>query len=136
MKWLIALLLDSRPWREGNCRLKFLLSGVLLTVLAGCATPGLMKRWEREEQSPIESRHFVIFVDEGIDRAVGLEVLDALEFARERVGQACGYYCDDKIICNLGTGNGFSVRQIIAAAEEVTGRKAPVTFGPRRPGDA
>lgn len=101
MKWLIALLLDSRPWREGNCRLKFLLSGVLLTVLAGCATPGLMKRWEREEQSPIESRHFVIFVDEGIDRAVGLEVLDALEFARERVGQACGYYCDDKIICNL-----------------------------------
>lgn len=42
----------------------------------------------------------------------------------------------EKIICNLGTGNGFSVRQIIAAAEEVTGKKAPVTFGPRRPGDA
>lgn len=40
------------------------------------------------------------------------------------------------IFCNLGTGTGFSVRQIIAAAEKVTGKKAPVTFGPRRPGDA
>ncbi len=41
-----------------------------------------------------------------------------------------------QIFCNLGTGNGFSVKQIIAAAEEVTGKKAPVTFGPRRAGDA
>ena len=36
---------------------------------------------------------------------------------------------------NLGTGNGFSVKQIIEAAEEVTGMKAPVTYGPRREGD-
>lgn len=41
-----------------------------------------------------------------------------------------------RIFCNLGTGNGFSVKQIIAAAEKVTGRKASVTFGPRRSGDA
>jgi UDP-glucose 4-epimerase len=40
------------------------------------------------------------------------------------------------IYCNLGTGNGFSVRQIIAAAEKVTGKKAPVTYGARRAGDA
>jgi UDP-glucose 4-epimerase len=40
------------------------------------------------------------------------------------------------IYCNLGTGAGFSVRQIIAACERVSGRKVPVTFGPRRPGDA
>ncbi len=37
---------------------------------------------------------------------------------------------------NLGTGQGFSVKQIIAAAEQVTGRKIPVVIGPRRPGDA
>jgi UDP-glucose 4-epimerase len=37
---------------------------------------------------------------------------------------------------NLGTGRGFSVKEIIAAAEEVTGRKVPVEFGPRRAGDA
>jgi UDP-glucose 4-epimerase len=40
------------------------------------------------------------------------------------------------VFCNLGTGNGFSVKEIIATAERVTGKKAPVTFGPRRPGDA
>ena len=38
--------------------------------------------------------------------------------------------------CNLGTGRGFSVREILAAAERVTGRKVPVRFGPRRAGDA
>jgi UDP-glucose 4-epimerase len=37
--------------------------------------------------------------------------------------------------CNLGTGVGVSVNEIIAAAEEVTGRPVPVRFGPRRPGD-
>jgi len=40
------------------------------------------------------------------------------------------------IYCNLGTGRGFSVREIISTAEKITGKKAPVTFGPRRPGDA
>jgi UDP-glucose 4-epimerase len=41
-----------------------------------------------------------------------------------------------EIFCNLGTGTGFSVKEIIATAEKVTGKKAPVTYGPRRPGDA
>jgi UDP-glucose 4-epimerase len=41
-----------------------------------------------------------------------------------------------QIFCNLGTGRGFSVKEIIATAEKVTGKKAPVTYGPRRPGDA
>lgn len=36
---------------------------------------------------------------------------------------------------NLGNGNGFSVKQVIAAAEEVTGRKIAVKAGPRRAGD-
>src|SRR5580698_7505720 len=40
------------------------------------------------------------------------------------------------IFCNLGTGRGFSVKEIIATAEKVTGKKAPVTYGPRRSGDA
>jgi UDP-glucose 4-epimerase len=37
---------------------------------------------------------------------------------------------------NLGTGRGFSVKEIIATAERVTGRKVPVKYGPRRAGDA
>jgi len=40
------------------------------------------------------------------------------------------------IFCNLGTGSGFSVKQIIATVEKVTGRKVPVEYGPRRAGDA
>ena len=40
------------------------------------------------------------------------------------------------IYCNLGTGTGFSVKQIISAAEKAAGKKAPVTYGARRPGDA
>ncbi len=36
---------------------------------------------------------------------------------------------------NLGTGLGLSVREIIDAAEKVTGKKVPVTYGPRREGD-
>lgn len=37
---------------------------------------------------------------------------------------------------NLGTGRGFSVKEIISAAEHVTGRKVPVEYGDRRSGDA
>jgi UDP-glucose-4-epimerase GalE len=36
---------------------------------------------------------------------------------------------------NLGTGRGYSVREVVRVAEEVTGRKVPVQEGPRRPGD-
>jgi UDP-arabinose 4-epimerase len=36
---------------------------------------------------------------------------------------------------NLGLGRGFSVREVIAAAERETGLKIPVAFGPRRAGD-
>lgn len=37
--------------------------------------------------------------------------------------------------CNLGTGKGVSVSEVIAAAERVTGCKVPVVRGVRRPGD-
>lgn len=36
---------------------------------------------------------------------------------------------------NLGTGRGFSVKEIIATAEAVTGKTIPVNYGPRRAGD-
>jgi len=38
-------------------------------------------------------------------------------------------------VYNLGNGNGFSVRQVIEAAEKVVGRPIPVKEGPRRAGD-
>jgi UDP-glucose 4-epimerase len=39
-------------------------------------------------------------------------------------------------VFNLGTGHGFSVRQVIDHARTVTNRAVPVTEGPRRAGDA
>jgi UDP-glucose 4-epimerase len=38
-------------------------------------------------------------------------------------------------IFNLGNGSGFSVREVIAAAREVTGAEIPISEAPRRPGD-
>lgn len=37
--------------------------------------------------------------------------------------------------CNLGTGRGVSVKEIIDKAEAVTGQTIPVVYGNRRPGD-
>jgi UDP-glucose 4-epimerase len=36
---------------------------------------------------------------------------------------------------NLGTGQGYSVREVIRKCEEITGLKSTVEFGERRPGD-
>jgi UDP-glucose 4-epimerase len=36
---------------------------------------------------------------------------------------------------NLGNGQGFTVREIVQACREVTGRPIPTRVGPRRPGD-
>lgn len=41
----------------------------------------------------------------------------------------------DTAAYNLGLGHGFSVREVVCAAEEVTCRKIPVIDKPRRPGD-
>ena len=44
-------------------------------------------------------------------------------------GQGNGVYC-------LGTGRGFTVREVIDASRAVTNREVPVIYGDRRPGDA
>ncbi|OKH95979.1 UDP-glucose 4-epimerase GalE [Streptomyces uncialis] len=41
----------------------------------------------------------------------------------------------EHLICNLGNGNGFSVREVVAAVREVTGLPVPESPAPRRPGD-
>jgi UDP-glucose 4-epimerase len=50
--------------------------------------------------------------------------LKALEILETR---SCHY--------NLGTGHGYSVKQVVEAARRVTGRGIAVKIGPRRPGD-
>ncbi len=38
-------------------------------------------------------------------------------------------------ICNLGSGSGFTVREVLGAVREVTGHPIPAADHPRRPGD-
>ncbi len=40
-----------------------------------------------------------------------------------------------QLICNLGSGSGFSVREIIEVARKVTNHAIPILETPRRPGD-
>ncbi len=42
----------------------------------------------------------------------------------------------DSFACNVGTGEGISVRQILDHVAAVTGREVPFDISPRRPGDA
>jgi UDP-glucose 4-epimerase len=55
-----------------------------------------------------------------------LLALDALTSKKENGG---------RLIYNLGSGEGFSVRQVVEVAREVTGHAIPVIESPRREGD-
>ncbi|MFF5453144.1 UDP-glucose 4-epimerase GalE [Streptomyces sp. NPDC012950] len=41
----------------------------------------------------------------------------------------------EHLVCNLGNGNGFSVREVIETVRKVTGHPVPEVVAPRRPGD-
>ena len=51
--------------------------------------------------------------------------------------KALDYLSDggDSLCCNLGTGVGVSVKEIITVVEDVTGKTVPLSYGPRRAGD-
>ena len=50
----------------------------------------------------------------------------ALDFLREK---------KQSLVANCGYGRGFSVLEVLAAVERVGGRKLPIRYSPRRPGD-
>ena len=60
------------------------------------------------------------------------DLADAHLLALERLGQDTR---PERLVYNLGTGHGFSVREVIASAVRVTGREIAVKEGPRRAGD-
>lgn len=59
-----------------------------------------------------------------------VDLAQAHLLAIERLGAG-----DEGDICNLGNGEGYSVREVIRAVERAAGRSVPVKEGPRRPGD-
>jgi UDP-glucose 4-epimerase len=64
-------------------------------------------------------RDYIHVEDLGVAHAMALEAVEPGRHA----------------IYNLGTGDGYSVREVIEAARRVTGREIPVREEPRRPGD-
>jgi UDP-glucose 4-epimerase len=56
-----------------------------------------------------------------------VRALEATDPADPRTAQA--------LVCNLGNGGGFSVREVLAAAERIAGTPVPHAIGPRRAGD-
>ena len=57
------------------------------------------------------------------------DLADAHLAALERLGGG------RRLKLNLGTGRGYSVREVIAACRKITGHPIPEVIGPRRPGD-
>lgn len=43
--------------------------------------------------------------------------------------------CEQSAVFNLGSGNGYSVHEIVEAARKITGHAIPALVSPRRPGD-
>lgn len=57
------------------------------------------------------------------------------DLARAHVLALTAAESGEHLICNLGNGSGYSVREVLATIEEVTGLPVPVIVGPRRAGD-
>ena len=60
-----------------------------------------------------------------------LDLADAHIAALELTGQMA----PSQEIANLGSGSGFSVKQVLDAAHRVVGHEIPHSYGPRRAGD-
>ncbi len=63
------------------------------------------------------------------------DLADAHLLALEATGAPLEAGAGPALSLNLGTGSGFSVRDVIRAAEAVVGRPIPTSMGPRRAGD-
>jgi UDP-glucose 4-epimerase len=63
------------------------------------------------------------------------DLADAHLAALEATGSSERLNGQASLVCNLGTSSGFSVREVLAAAQGVVGRAVPHQLGPRREGD-
>ena len=59
-----------------------------------------------------------------------VDLADGHVAALKKLATNCGLF-----ICNLGTGKGYSVLDVLHAYEKACGRELPYVIGPRRPGD-
>jgi len=62
-------------------------------------------------------------------------VLDRVSGSSGSSGSAGSGAGGEHLICNLGSGSGSSVREVVETVRRVTGKPTPAVEGPRRPGD-
>jgi len=101
----------------------------LLTAIAGGRPLTLFgDDYPTPDGTPI--RDYIHVADLADAHMTALEATDPGDPRIEEHGGTPG-----QLVCNLGSGEGFSVREVLAAAERVVGRPVPHSVGPRRRGD-
>ncbi|HEY8458619.1 MAG TPA: UDP-glucose 4-epimerase GalE [Actinopolymorphaceae bacterium] len=63
------------------------------------------------------------------------DYIHVLDLAEAHVQALDAVRPGEHLVCNLGTGTGSTVREVLDAVRRVTGRPVPVSLRPRRPGD-
>ena len=90
-------------------------------------------------QVPLGQRQFVSIFGTDYPTRDGTCIRDFIhvdDLASAHLLALQGLETHETLICNLGSGEGFSVRQIIDLARKVTGHPIPVREMPRRAGDS
>ena len=107
-----------------------LIPNVLLAAEGGPALTLFGEDYPTPDGTPIRDyTHVADLADAHVAALVATDPADA------RTGPVGGGVGAEPLIANLGTSSGFSVKQVLQAAEAVVGAPIPHTAGPRRPGD-
>jgi len=126
-------------------RIHGLRTAVLRYFNAAGATPGRPERHEPEShliplvlQVAAGQREGIAIYGTDYPTADGTAVRDYVhvaDLADAHVRALAALDTNQQLTCNLGNSQGFSVRQVIDAAREVTGHPIPAEEAPRRAGD-
>ncbi|MFZ3470833.1 UDP-glucose 4-epimerase GalE [Streptomyces sp. 4.24] len=63
------------------------------------------------------------------------DYIHVADLARAHLAALRAAAAGEHLVCNLGNGNGFSVREVIETVRKVTGEQIPEVVAPRRAGD-
>ena len=114
---------------------------------AAGATPPLRGEAHRPEthliplvlQVPLGQRECVYIFGDDYPTRDGTCIRDyvhVLDLASAHIKALDAMDTEPALICNLGNGEGYSVKEVIETAREVTDAPIPAEVAPRRPGDA